>query len=315
MNRSLMLVLLTFLIVQNVIAMDENGSKKLSPQEQALFSAIDEGDAKKVASLIAAKVDIDCIHPIKELSFTTPLKQAAFQGAFEIVSLLLESGADDSKQGFYLQGDQESFMPALAKKELNKTYKAYVEKALQKIKQVWPAMPHAIVALIGSKLWVTDEDRALVSAVNSGKHEQAEQLLRNGADPNFLSYQGPSLCVAAFSYLGNSSEGQMNKERLKMMELLLKYGVNPDQRMISKFQVLYFLADQNAFRQVKLLLEHNADTAIVDPQKKVFRDYAKLQPRVMEVYENHLKNILGQVSVLEKIFNKDLVKIVADYVA
>lgn len=90
----------------------------LSRQEKniALFSAITERDIGRVKKLVEKGADVNC-EIMPRLLTTTPLHRAIAEGTTEIVSFLLEKGADPNKIGAGIHGYETPLMLALHLKD------------------------------------------------------------------------------------------------------------------------------------------------------------------------------------------------------
>ncbi|MBD2702886.1 ankyrin repeat domain-containing protein [Spirosoma sp. BT702] len=99
------------------------------------------------------------------------------------------------------------------------------------------------------------------------KPEFIEWLLKHGADPNVQNT--PDSPPFLFSMLGFGSE-----DRLERVNLLLRYGANPNAiNPASQWSILLEAANQQAWEVCQLLLSKGADPTYKIPQGQDFKDF------------------------------------------
>jgi len=104
-------------------------------------------------------------------------------------------------------------------------------------------------------------------------------LLELGADPNYADYAGfPSLFAALST---------QRLERYEILELLLSFGADVQQRGINDWTPLHYAVAQNDLRMIELLLAHGANphaktridnysSPIEDAKERNFSEAARL---------------------------------------
>lgn len=93
----------------------------------------------------------------------------------------------------------------------------------------------------------------------------AEELLKNGADPNAIATNGSKLAVI------NSAAASGNAE---MVKVILREGGNPDVQQEGGFTALHSAAHQNNSGMVAVLLDAGADASIRTNDGKTAADLA-----------------------------------------
>ncbi len=83
--------------------------------------------------------------------------------------------------------------------------------------------------------------------------QAAEELLKNGADPNAVATNGSKLAVI------NSAAASNNAELVKM---LLREGANPDAQQQGGFTALHAAAQHNNAEMIQALLDAGADVSL-----------------------------------------------------
>ncbi len=83
-------------------------------------------------------------------------------------------------------------------------------------------------------------------------------LLELGADPNYDDLDGFPSLVAALSFAGDGSD-RSQADVHQLLELLLAYGADPNQRGINDCTPLHYAAGADDDRAVEILLAHGAD--------------------------------------------------------
>lgn len=93
----------------------------------------------------------------------------------------------------------------------------------------------------------------------------AEELLKNGADPNAVATNGSKLAVI------NSAAASSNAELVKM---LLREGANPDSQQAGGFTALHAAAQHNNTEMIQALLDGGADVSLRADDGKTAVDMA-----------------------------------------
>jgi len=93
----------------------------------------------------------------------------------------------------------------------------------------------------------------------------AEELLKNGADPNAVATNGSKLAVI------NSAAASNNAELVKM---LLRDGANPDAQQQGGFTALHAAAQHSNTEMIQALLDSGADASLRSADGKTAADMA-----------------------------------------
>ncbi|MCR4555434.1 MAG: ankyrin repeat domain-containing protein, partial [Alphaproteobacteria bacterium] len=167
---------------------------------EQLIEAVKNKDIKMLKSLIGQGVDID---ETVFGNFSTPLKKAVKRGYTDVITFLLNNGADPNKA------------PKVLKFAVNTGNKDLVELALAK---------------------GANPNKALKLAVNSGNKDLVELALLKGANPNVLDKENNSMLMLALKkeyieiaklFLSNSCSGHIldfikNKQPMSNDSIKLK---------------------------------------------------------------------------------------------
>lgn len=194
-----------------------------------LRAAVIKGSVKLVEILLAAKADIDS----HSQSFTTALYTAARSGHTEIVSLLLKAGADPNLQSGKHSGSALYIASGMGNENVVRTL---------------------LAAGADANLKSGKSSFALCNAARNGHAKITKLLLDAGADVNASS----AICV-------NAMEAAIMRPSTECVQLLLEAGADIQTR---ENRPLYLAVLYNRERMVELLLKFGADPNLCYPKNE-----------------------------------------------
>jgi ankyrin repeat protein len=196
-----------------LIILEEQMSKEL-------FQAIHDNDREKAERLIAAN---RAVASARNETGVSALMQARYEGRHEIVQVLREAA-----------GDLDVFEAATLGNV----------PQLRKLLAADPALAHTLSA---------DGFTALHLASFFGQPEAAEELIRQGADPNAVAKN--SMKVAVINSAAASG-------RADLVKLILRAGANPNARQQLGYTALHSAAAHDNVEMAQALLEAGADPSL-----------------------------------------------------
>lgn len=307
-----------------IFAMEADGKQKAAEQTEKdlkLFTAIESGSEEDInvalnnGANINAEVQRD--EPYLGTVTRTPLAHAAARQNVSHMVLLLKNGADDTLCDFH----RYFFSQSLTNGRLISYNNFFSHDVKSEIEKALPYFPAKIIGLICSKLYITDQDRALITAIHRGENreenllQKIEKLLQNDADPNLRCIGSSTLWGAQFTSFDLSSKPRCEEQeklliekRIQLIRLLLRYGATPD---LAIFSMAKHRRDSGPF--VNILLEHGGDTIKKDANGKLelMSDYLIDGGRA---FRTKVKDTVNKTFFSNGEKYDDLANIVADYV-
>ncbi len=201
---------------------------------------------------------------------------AAYNGDLTSVKNLLEEGAE-TDYALYITDDTRHYQNALFTLPL-----AAASGGNEKILQYF----------IKNKIDIhSANDRnwtPLFIAVRDGHGEFAAQLIENNADINAQTDTGTTALTLAFL-----SEFPDEKQRLSLIEYMLKKGANPNvQTQFNTDALFYAVTERKDLAGVKLLLEYKADVCRLYNGKEIFEltKDKKMRSLLKKAHKEQCKN-------------------------
>ncbi len=269
-------------------------SAKPSTKQKALFSAVKKGDFQKVRELTRAGVNVNfACPPQRGYAAMTPLMEACFEGHFEIVRLLLNSGADVSATSEELAGTTPLYYAVVSDKReaIPEIVRELLERGAdpnQKIRQrsetlfnvsIRSGAIETVRLLLGRSANVNVPPASFTSplhqAADVGDAEIAAELVKRGAQVNFQSSDG-------WTALMQAAKGGHSR----VVELLLEHGADPNLQTKEGDTTLTLVADKIAscydekqgdqcLAVIKLLVQAGADMNAQAPNGWTVLDLAE----------------------------------------
>lgn len=133
----------------------------------------------------------------------------------------------------------------------------------------------------------------LVYAIYHSPLSFIRKLLEIGADPDVPVDDGFPPLIATLSTMRDVAGSTRRQDANEILELLLSYGADPNQRGINDYTPLHMAAALGDIATVHLLLNHGADpelrTRIDDYETPLEVARAAGQTAIASVIEHHLK--------------------------
>lgn len=279
--------------------------------DDKLIFASTLGNLSEVQSLLARKANINAVY-----KKTTPLKESASCRKPQVFNYLLHNGADDTLADFHANFDR-----ALPSNETTmQVYEDYFGNCVKKeIAQALPNLPQETINLICSKMYITDLDRKLGTAIWSGDTKEIEKLLQDGADPNMHSGRRIPLWEAFFCRFWDAdswakeTQELVRERREQIIKLLLRYGASPNS--VDVFEVTDTAERLDVpMSCVKWLLRAGTDTEKQDEDGNMLCYKAKFKQLIGNDFRAEVKDTVNKTFFARGEKYDDLANIVAYYV-
>lgn len=241
---------LSCLIVPTAQCMvEKQGSTEQEEINIELFIACDLGDLEAVQSLLVKRAAVNCAYSFKRLAddtlhMGTPLGQAAQNGHWQIMELLLQNGAD-----VRIKSPVTGIEPLTL---------AAVEGCVQAVLTLlrWNADPNCSESFGGSPL---------IAAAEHGRLAVAKRLLNARAA---LDTQTKDAAVTALIQAAQNGHGLI-------VDLLIKAKADINRARADGSTALHRAVDENRVGVVKSLLGANANKNALDGDNKLPAHYAR----------------------------------------
>ncbi len=239
-------------------------------------------------ALIAAGAKVNIVSSINEI----PLLEAAVYGNIDIVKLLLEKGAEKNIASCFLLGDLKNIANLInnGKDENDPAFVLCKAAAKNNIKLMEKMIKYGIDVNIATDKGLYSMDNTPLKSAEDAS--TVAWLLKNGADPNYLSKRDyPAICKAASATKSSES-----------LKLLLKAGADPNGTCSDTKTSALHTAVWSLFplEKAQLLLDAGADARALNYDKRTVIHYAA--SNMWQIFESKIseEKILEVINLLVK---------------